>query len=77
MNALKLAGHDGTDYNFVLVPGWMAMIPRTHANYEGKAPTNGAGMMGMAWVNGEAEVVKWLNLGVAKHLTYLGLPHPS
>jgi hypothetical protein len=52
----------------------MAMIPRTHANYEGKAPTNGAGMMLMVWVTDEAEISEWLHLGVAKHLTYLGLP---
>jgi len=73
-SALAQADHPGTDYNLVLVPGWMAMIPRTYANYEGKALSNGTGMMGMAWVKDEAEVALWLVFGVVQHLTHLGLP---
>lgn len=72
-NALKQAGTDGNDYNVILVPGWMALIPRTHASYHGKAPANGAGMMGMAWVKDDMEVAEWLEFGVAKHLAYMGL----
>ena len=72
-DALSEAGYDATAYNLMLVPKWMAMIPRTHANYKGQAPTNGAGMMGMVWVKDEAEVAIWEKLGIAKHLTYLGL----
>jgi ATP adenylyltransferase/5',5'''-P-1,P-4-tetraphosphate phosphorylase II len=47
-NSLKQAGYDSTNYNVILVPGWMALIPGTRASYHGKALTNGAGMMGMS-----------------------------
>ncbi|RDW89214.1 hypothetical protein BP6252_01246 [Coleophoma cylindrospora] len=61
------------DYNLVLVNRWMAVIPRTHAGLDGKAQTNSAGMMGWIWVKNEAEMEFWKSLGVAKHLTYLGV----
>lgn len=75
--ALEQAGHDGRAYNVVLLPTWIALIPRTHANYKGKAPTNAAGMVGMICVDGDDEVDEWLEFGIAKHLTYLGLAHGS
>ncbi|RDW70421.1 hypothetical protein BP5796_08818 [Coleophoma crateriformis] len=61
------------DYNLILVKRWMAVIPRTHASLDGKGHTNSAGMMGWIWVKDDAEMEFWMNLGVAKHLTYLGV----
>lgn len=71
--ASKEYGRETIAYNLVMVKKWMAMIPRTHANSKGKAPTNAVGMMGMVWVSSQEEMGVWLDLGVRKHLIHLGL----
>jgi ATP adenylyltransferase len=71
--ALQQARYNGADHNVILVRKWMVIIPRTHANFKGKASANSAGMMGMAWVKDDDEVAHWTDLGIAKHLTYLGV----
>jgi ATP adenylyltransferase/5',5'''-P-1,P-4-tetraphosphate phosphorylase II len=40
-------------YNVIFTKKWIAIIPRTHAASKDGSFTNGAGMLGLVWVDQE------------------------
>jgi sulfate adenylyltransferase (ADP) / ATP adenylyltransferase len=62
-------------YNVVIKRPWILLIPRTHArSRDGRAATNGAGLLGLVWVADQAERDDWTRVGMSDHLAYLGTP---
>lgn len=60
-------------YNLVMVKEWMIVIPRRHASRE-SIRANGAGMMGLVWIQDIEERKEWTRLGMAKVLAHMGIP---
>ena len=60
-------------YNIVMVKEWIILIPRRHAARD-KIRANGAGMMGLVWVQDVEERISWTRLGMTKVLAYMGFP---
>ena len=60
-------------YDIVMTRKWMALIPRSSKGKDG-INTNGAGMMGLVWVQDQEERDGWTKLGMTKHLTDMGVP---
>ena len=60
-------------YNMVMVKDWIMIIPRRHAAQE-TIRANGAGMMGLVWVQDVEERNGWTRLGMTNVLTHMGVP---
>ncbi|MCJ1332245.1 hypothetical protein MMC10_008937 [Thelotrema lepadinum] len=75
-NALGVRGSNDSvvvPHNVVMTREWMMVIPRRRAGLDG-ATANTAGMLGMVWVNDQAQLEGWMRLGPAKVLAELGVP---
>jgi len=62
-----------TAYNMVMVRDWIMIIPRRHAARE-TIRANGAGMVGLVWVQDVEERNGWTRLGMTNVLTHMGIP---
>ncbi|TPX10590.1 uncharacterized protein E0L32_008476 [Thyridium curvatum] len=60
-------------YNVVATAEWMCLIPRRRGGLDGTG-ANALGMLGVVWVRDGDERRHWDQLGLSKHLTYLGVP---
>lgn len=62
----------GTDYNLILVPEWMTLIPRT-CKGRGQLIANAANMVGLMWTRSEEVRDEIVEMGV-EGLARLGIP---
>lgn len=62
----------GSDYNLILVPEWMVLIPRTSKG-RGRFIANAANMVGLMWVKSEEVRDEVVGGGVGL-LAELGIP---
>lgn len=67
------AAHQGSDYNVVLVSEWIALIPRSKAEWGGPFGANALGMLGLVAVRDQEERDVWGKFGYTDHLRSLGI----
>ena len=60
-------------YNMVMVKEWIIVIPRRRAGWD-NIRANGAGMMGLVWVQDIEERNGWTRLGMTELLARIGIP---
>ena len=71
-HALKTAGSE-SDYNVALTTDWIALIPRSRAEWGGPFGANAQGMLGLVSVRDQEERELWASLGYTDHLRSLGI----
>ncbi|MCJ1310784.1 hypothetical protein MMC25_004451 [Agyrium rufum] len=67
-----LEGSDSTAYNVIAVKTWILLIPRSERGKD-DVPVNGAGMLGLIWLEDRQERERWNECGLTKHLAYVGI----
>lgn len=60
-------------HNMVMTSNWICVVPRRHRGRM-RVPANAMGMMGMLWLGTRTERMGWSILGIASHLSYMGVP---
>jgi len=63
-------------YNVIFVHEWIMVVPRTHAG-RNNVNANASGMVGMISLASDLEREAWKDMGIVKHLAYLGVPARS
>lgn len=69
---LKAARQD-KDYNVAMTLDWIALIPRSFAEWGGPFGANAQGMLGLVSVRDHEERELWGKLGYTDHLRSLGV----
>lgn len=62
----------GSDYNLILVPEWLALIPRTSKGH-GVFMANAANMVGLMWTKSDEQREAVMGMGL-RALGELGIP---
>ncbi|CAK7267961.1 hypothetical protein SEPCBS119000_002814 [Sporothrix epigloea] len=59
--------------NVIMTPDWMCLIPRRRGGKDGTG-AGSLGMLGLLWLKNRQERAHWEELGMTKHLVWMGLP---
>jgi ATP adenylyltransferase len=70
--ALNLAPSAICPHNVILTRTWLMVIPRRSNDFHGLT-SNAPGMIGSVWLQNEAQLEKWTQLGPANVLSHLGV----
>lgn len=70
--ALNLASSAICPHNAILTRTWLMVIPRGSKDFHGLT-SNAPGMIGSVWLQNEAQLEKWTQLGPANVLSHLGI----
>lgn len=70
--ALNLAPSAICPHNAILAKTWLMVIPRRSKDFHGLT-SNAPGMIGSVWLQNEAQLKKWTQLGPANVLSHLGI----